>query len=512
MRFRPGSKWHNGALACLAVAALLTLNSSTQADPDLWGHIRFGQDMLTNHKIVQPDTYSYLSGDQLWINHEWLAEAVFALIFNTSGAMGLIILKLLAAMTLACFIYFHLHKCGLASLRIWIIILLVSIMLHIGMGSIRPHLFTYVCFTALLFIIQQTKREHYKGLWLLVPIFALWANLHGGFLAGVGILALWLIVFTIEYFWQSIPSPRPIQFWTIMTAAFAALLATLLTPYGLKLWSFLLKTATVARPEISEWVPISLISITGGLYLLLMFLGFAALIFSRKGRTPFEILAFVLCALLPLLATRHLPLFALAMPFLTGEHIADLCSRRLHLQKDFSIDNNGPRIIRSAFILAFLFGSLLLLAAAWNRSLYISVDNRAYPINAVKILKTIHAKGAMAVDFDWGEYVIWHLGPMVQVSVDGRRETVYSPNRYQQCLNFIFGINDWKAVLRNKDVTMALVKNKSAICNLMNEQKDWILGYSDKVSALFLKRSSNLDEGIKIFASQKNSSETYVFP
>ena len=33
----------------------------------------------------------------------------------------------------------------------------------------------------------------------------------------------------------------------------------------------------------------------------------------------------------------------------------------------------------------------------------------------------------MTVDFDWGEYVIWHLGPQVRVSVDGRRETVYAP-------------------------------------------------------------------------------------
>jgi hypothetical protein len=32
----------------------------------------------------------------------------------------------------------------------------------------------------------------------------------------------------------------------------------------------------------------------------------------------------------------------------------------------------------------------------------------------------------MITYFDWGEYVIWHLGPGVRVSMDGRRETVYS--------------------------------------------------------------------------------------
>jgi hypothetical protein len=28
--------------------------------------------------------------------------------------------------------------------------------------------------------------------------------------------------------------------------------------------------------------------------------------------------------------------------------------------------------------------------------------------------------------FDWGEYAIWHLAPRLRVSIDGRRETVYS--------------------------------------------------------------------------------------
>jgi hypothetical protein len=31
--------------------------------------------------------------------------------------------------------------------------------------------------------------------------------------------------------------------------------------------------------------------------------------------------------------------------------------------------------------------------------------------------------------FNWGEYAIWHLGPRLRVSIDGRRETVYSERR-----------------------------------------------------------------------------------
>jgi len=34
--------------------------------------------------------------------------------------------------------------------------------------------------------------------------------------------------------------------------------------------------------------------------------------------------------------------------------------------------------------------------------------------------------GNLWTTFDWGEYAIWHFGPALRVSIDGRRETVFS--------------------------------------------------------------------------------------
>src|SRR5262249_40632920 len=45
---------------------------------------------------------------------------------------------------------------------------------------------------------------------------------------------------------------------------------------------------------------------------------------------------------------------------------------------------------------------------------------------AGRALTDAHVSGKMGTWFDWGEYAIWHLGPQVRVSLDGRRETVYS--------------------------------------------------------------------------------------
>jgi hypothetical protein len=37
--------------------------------------------------------------------------------------------------------------------------------------------------------------------------------------------------------------------------------------------------------------------------------------------------------------------------------------------------------------------------------------------------------GRLVTCFDWGEYAIWHFGPRLRVSIDGRRETIYSDAR-----------------------------------------------------------------------------------
>jgi hypothetical protein len=45
----------------------------------------------------------------------------------------------------------------------------------------------------------------------------------------------------------------------------------------------------------------------------------------------------------------------------------------------------------------------------------------------------------MVTWFDWGEYAIWHFGPKLRVSIDGRRETVYSEAVLDQQRRLAYG-------------------------------------------------------------------------
>ena len=354
-----GAKWHIAALACCVIAALAALFARTVADPDLWGHLRFGQDLLRTGQVIRPDPYSYMTGDQTWINHEWLAEGIFALAYRVAGPQGLIGLKLLAALSICGLIYAYLRDLHLAPLRAWILVLLGTIPIYVGLGTVRPHLFTYVCFALLMFILSQAERGRLRWLWGLPLLFALWPNLHGGFLAGIGILLLWLLIYLLEFVLRrprlpATPQPAP---WTALAAVALALLATLVNPYGIGLWTFLLRTATIPRPEITEWAPLTLVSIPGGVYLVLLFVGIAGFVLSPRPRRPFAILAFTVLALLPLVASRHLPLFAVAMPFLAGPYVADVWERWSASRRSASGDAGSHPLFRAALTGVFMLGT-----------------------------------------------------------------------------------------------------------------------------------------------------------
>ena len=93
----------------LLALALFTF-SPLIADPDLWGHVRFGQDTLLTRDIIRTDTYSYLTSGQLWINHEWLTEVLYALAYNAAGPRGLIVLNSLLSLLIAGLIYARLRR------------------------------------------------------------------------------------------------------------------------------------------------------------------------------------------------------------------------------------------------------------------------------------------------------------------------------------------------------------------------------------------------------------------
>src|SRR5262245_4925249 len=274
-------------IACLVLGAGLFRSSSTVADPDLWGHIRFGRDILAGWSIPRTDDYSYLSQSDEWINHEWLCEVLLAGLFDNFGTRGLLVFKTVILLGSLGLVFRHLLIQGGQGVRPGIVLLLVLIMLLVGCRTVRPQLFTYFLFLHLLLMLYYAGQGHCLLLWFVPLLLAVWSNLHGGFLAGLGILFVWAVVHSgsAAYNLARGTQVKFVALLGILAASAGGLLATFLTPYGTGLLAFLMRTATASRPEISEWAPIHLLSVDGIAYLAFLALGFFGLVFSRRPRS-----------------------------------------------------------------------------------------------------------------------------------------------------------------------------------------------------------------------------------
>jgi hypothetical protein len=93
-------------------------------------------------------------------------------------------------------------------------------------------------------------------------------------------------------------------------------------------------------------------------------------------------------------------------------------------------------------------------------------------------------KGRLLTWFDWGEYAIWHFGPDLRVSIDGRRETVYSDRTIQAHRRFYAGDETATAYLRALDPDYIWLPRRVPIAGRLAEQ-GWVAVFTGATSIVF---------------------------
>jgi hypothetical protein len=468
---------------CLAAGFGVFWFSDTIADPDLWGHVRFGQDILRTGVIDRADEYSYRTHGQRWFNHEWLSEVVFAGVYDRSGPAGLIVFKVFVGLLILGLCLAHLRRHGLGPYRSVLLLVLSSVPFRFGLGTVRPQIFTYLFLAVELLILASAVPGREHRLWALPLLLVAWVNLHGGVLAGLAILGLWIAARGVGHLGDGTGPPlrRLAAVLQLGLLGVTCCLALSLNPYRSGLVRFLLRTATAPRPEITEWTPLGLTSLPGVLFLGLLVIGvFGVAGSDRRKAEAIPVLG--LSAILPLLSNRHYPLFALTLLVLGGEHIAVAMDRRW---PPAAARPAGSRAVAAVGLTV----SLLLLVLALPRFGCIRIEPYyfTFPARAVALLKQADVRGNMAVPYDWGEYVLWHLGHGVKVSMDGRRETVYSDESYRQSHDFERGTGAWDALLKTGPPTdFVLAPIGSPTANLLSRTDGWLPLYRDTLCVLFV--------------------------
>lgn len=408
---------------------LLALVASTKTDPDLWGHVRFGMDIIRDMAIRQTDSYSFTS-DRDWVNHEWAAEVLSGMSYLAAGNAGLVLLKLLVVCGVLLLLNAALRWDGVTEARQRDLVIVAAVITTIQQTlHVRPQLFSLLFFAGLLLCLQLALRD--RRYLLAVPvIFGLWANFHGGWIVGGGVLIVWTLGVALS---KDAGIRTAVHY---SAAGAAALAATLINPAGLGLLTFLQGTVGFGRADIVDWQPVYVLGpAVWGLWALTAALAAFGLAQSWRGRPQLErVLVVLVLAVGSFQVNRLLAFFALATLFLFGAAIAASFSRKQRIR--VARPRGAAALV--AVTLAIVLSAGALRALAINATC-VRVDEPATPEpGAVDFFKAQGTRGRLLVWFDWGQYALWHLAPELRVSIDGRRETVYSDRVQNRHLRFYF--------------------------------------------------------------------------
>ncbi len=484
-------KLFQAALGALVVMSLLKCLANTNADPDLWGYLAFGRLFWQSGQFPYQDVFSFVPTLNPWVYHEWLTGVLFYPLYLKLGGFGLQALKYVLALGTMALLFLTARLRGAEAVSAWLGLWFVQFLFIYGYSPVRAQIFTYFFFALSLYVLEKARLPGNRR-WLALLIFLPipWCNLHGGFVAGLGLLTLYALGEAV--------SRRP--FWPYLGTLALAALATLINPYGLQYWTYICRAVALPRPEITEWASLWAAYQAGHLCTnptsLAAIVIFAAILWwwaKPQEATPSLVLAVTL--VVGIMHQRHLIFFLLAtgayLPPLLTAFLKDFSSRPL-LSWTRKVGYRLPSLLLAALTLICTVQVISL--HPWELKLATHSDGNKrllyYPQGALAFLRGHHLSGNLLTEFDWGEYLLWNLYPQCLIAIDGRFETVYPQEVCRQYWNFKYARQDWRRFLTDYPPDLILIYKKSQVYPLVAQEAAWRQVYADTETALFIRQDS----------------------
>ncbi len=499
----------------LIFIVIVVADMTRLADPDLWGHVRFGQDVLAQRHLIFYDQYSYSAPGHLFLDHEWLTDILMGAIYNAFGTVGLNLMKFACSAATILFLALAMEETESPARVQFAILIAASAPLATHL-QFRAQIFTFALMSALLAILSRYNYRGRAPVWLAIPILAMWANLHGGFIMGLAALG----TFTAVVFAQDLILGRGMRraMWLLAITA-ASTIATLANPYGVGTWQAVIHALgnPHTRTAIVDWLPLpqSLLfhwrqshgwGVAAKILALAMFvaLGVTFIQTPRGGDLALISIAALMIAT-AFLAVRNLPLAVIATVTPLARHTTlVLEARRERLRLPVAPAKERSPTINQLMVAVAAF-ELLILTGLFSKKM---AAGDPYPVGAISYMKEHRLSGNILADFQWGDYLIWHTAPASKVFVDGRYDTVYPPKVIDDYLAFSHGEVGGKETLLNYPHDFVLVgPQNDPPYKLVIAQPGWKQIYRDASCVLFARDNSAAAKLAPITVSVKDTPE-----
>jgi hypothetical protein len=429
---------------------VLVLSAYHIGDGDLWAKLAIGASVWIRGELPKHDTFAFTPSLPKYIDHEWGAGTLFYGLLNVCGPWALMALKISLFLGAVSFAAMGARRRGVnASVILFLALPAAWAVLPAYIPTLRAHTLTFFFFSALLLALEELRNGNGKAAFIVPVLMWVWVNMHGGVAAGFGAIAV--------YGADALFTRRMTGM--MMLAGAISLILSLLNPYGIDYWRYLIPALLHARPRIAEWQSLPLWNVDFYLgFRLLCLIVIASLIFGWRGvqaKSWSGMAMLFITAFLGWRSQRHAPFFGIAALLFSGPFLQSSLSRA----SEFLL-----RFTRRPKPITLVMGLYAATAAAIAFTFYPDVSWEVIapvghdPVREADILNRAHVRGNLAVPFGWGSYASWRLYPEIKISHDGRYEAAYPESTFKLNNDFfeMRGTN-WDRLIREWPVDFVML-------------------------------------------------------
>lgn len=477
-------------------ATAFALSFNKIEDPDIWWHLKCGELFVEKGTILKQEIFSYTAQGTPWVDGYLLAQALFYICWKFFGAGGVIFLgSLLVTLgfVLAMLVAGRTKDGSLMSA-----IALSAVFLASPSMLPRPALFTPLFTLVFLYLLEGHRTNLSKKVFFLVPLTALWANIHPAFWLG--------FVFTFFYLVAELADKRKVK--ALLLLLCLEVFASLINPYFYRIYysAYEMARNPYLKNTIMEWKPLfSEPTKFQGIIYCFIFLVLAWLFLVVRRRFRIKVthaLCFLFVTLITVYSRRNILLFALtAIPIIGWTATTE--KKSLFIKKE-GIRKIGRGFVKGGVVLTSLF---LIGSSATNRlSLWtnsfsergIGINENMFPSEITDFLLKEKVQGRIFHPYELGGFLIFELFPHYEVYFDGR-VFPYLPEIYELGENARADFNTFLKLHSRYGFGAVLVpiypqSYWELLNNLLDSPERWAQVKANDWGVLFLERGRGNDD------------------
>lgn len=454
---------------------------------DLWWHVASGRYIVdTGHIFNLTDPWSFTFHDKPWLHHEWLSDVVFDTWRRLLGLDSLVYWKW--GVIIATFvILMNVMRRVTSSPAAAFIASVVAAACGSAFMDVRPQLYSLCGFSIVLALTLPRERPS----WFLPGIFLIWANLHGGFFFGLMALGLASLP---HWFRAGAAGFKRAAIIFVLCA-----LASVLTPNGFEAFLYPIKYAfdqTSPFRGLGEWHPPFE---PGGIrsewypYVIALTALSAVVVLAvprlrrdyRISITGIGLAALTLA--MSLRSRRFVSLFGISSALLVAPALSEL----FRVGRAFTAKLPFPRAMPYLGpVLAIGLGVYWLWPYPQSSyAFHYLTSEGSFPVEVVNYVQANHIKGKVFGFYNWGGYFHLRTNGDLQVFIDGRADTIYDAQTYNEYLAVLAGYKGWQNVVEKSGAEYILwPKGRGPMLNEMPKTGNWRLLYEDDVAQLLIRK------------------------